>query len=561
MPSTRTNLDLPLISGIHPEKRKVFAMIRVSTKQQDMEQQQANIDFYCLPENFNLEVVETFLFPGTGGDVVTKTAEFKRMLQALVNGPDVVGVVFSQLDRMMRPDDIDDYGKLKIFRTGNKLMFCDADHGLSVTNPEDRAFIMAQFEQAAAERRKIRFRTHRAKERLIMDPETSITKLPRGVTHIKLTESYGPRTKKGMFEYSAYAYEKVKPAFERVAAGESINSVAKKLGFASETSLRVVLSNKWWIGIKERTHKRTVTRNEETGKKKLSKRVPHENPIVHHTNLAQAPLVAVAVFNRVQDLCALHRRSWSQGHSNTNKFLGTNFLYCQCGCKLYLKNDTKRANQPPTYVCTSYRTAKGPCGAGRLRAGLTDKQIEFAALMYFTDEPFLAHAIEAGNRSDDLRERRVEAEAARQRLTESQKVFRQAQKMVLAADEDNQEVMVAFAKAQRDVSDAKRRLAMAEAQAAPFEANTKSIAKTIAARYIMFSTFSMEEKRQTLRETVERIMIDRNGLATFQVRGGYPVHTPEFAGTPQALEEMESLRVIAQSYKDDLEHAKLRNLS
>ena len=75
----------------------------VSTKQQDMEQQQANIDFYCRPENFNLEVVETFLFPGTGGDVVTKTAEFKRMLQALVNGPDVVGVVFSQLDRMMRP--------------------------------------------------------------------------------------------------------------------------------------------------------------------------------------------------------------------------------------------------------------------------------------------------------------------------------------------------------------------------------------------------------------------------------------------------------------------------
>jgi N-acetyl-gamma-glutamylphosphate reductase len=91
MPSTRTNLEQPMISGIHPEKRKVFAMIRVSTKQQDMEQQQANIDFYCLPENFNLEVVETFLFPGTGGDVVTKTAEFKRMLQALVNGPDVVG--------------------------------------------------------------------------------------------------------------------------------------------------------------------------------------------------------------------------------------------------------------------------------------------------------------------------------------------------------------------------------------------------------------------------------------------------------------------------------------
>jgi len=83
----------------------------------------------------------------------------------------------------------------------------------------------------------------------------------------------------------------------------------------------------------------------------------------------------------------------------------------------------------------------------------------------------------------------------------------------------------------------------------------------IAARYIMFSTFSMEEKRQTLRETVERITIDRNGLATFQVRGGYPVHTPEFAGTPQALEEMESLRVLAQSYKDDLEHAKFRSLS
>ena len=70
-----------------------------------------------------------------------------------------------------------------------------------------------------------------------------------------------------------------------------------------------------------------MTRDEETGKK------THENPIVDLTNLAQAPI-------RIP-----------------NKFVGTNFLYRQCGCKLYLKNDTKRANQPPTYICTSYRMA------------------------------------------------------------------------------------------------------------------------------------------------------------------------------------------------------------
>src|SRR6516162_1556705 len=122
------------------QKKKVLALLRASTKQQDMETQQSNVEFYCLPDNFNLEVVDTFTFPGITGTQVQKTTEFQRM-QKRLESPEISGVVMSEISRMMRVDELDAFYALKVFRTHKKLIYCDVNHPLDVRNEDDRKSI------------------------------------------------------------------------------------------------------------------------------------------------------------------------------------------------------------------------------------------------------------------------------------------------------------------------------------------------------------------------------------------------------------------------------------
>lgn len=503
--------------------REVIALYRVSTKGQSrgdktgIERQQADIQFHC--ERFNLNVVHTFGFDGISGAVVQNTPQFREMLDRL-REPQIAGVVFSQLDRFLRPEDVDAYGSFKIFRVAKKLLFCDASRPLDITNPEDRTVIITQLENAAMERRKIKYRTHRAKEKLIADPEISITKLPQGVRHVKDVKKYGPGTKKGYFEYTPHAHEKIAPAFRRVAAGETIRSVAKDLGFASETSLRIVLQNRWWIGINERVHRRIMSYDED-GQRIFSKRIKHENEIRHHTNLCEKPLIPVELFNRVQDLLAVHHKHWTQARSNANEFVGTGFLHCQCGCKMYLKYDARKG-KPPVYVCSSYRTTEGPCGAPRMRAEDTDGEIVIAALAHFTDPPFLMHAMEEAMKSTEATQRRNDVESAQKAVEGLERRKRAIQRMV-AMDED-EDAIAMYTKVKQELAEAKIRLATAQAQASPFEGDEVStVAFAIADRFARFNTLCTAEQRSILEEVVERITIDENGLATFVVRGGLPI--------------------------------------
>ena len=185
------------------KRLKVVALLRVSTAgQQDgdktgIARQQADIEFNC--DRFGLEVVETFPLTGISGAIVQDTPEFKRMLKTLAR-PEIRGVVVSTLDRFLRPENLDAYAVFKIFRQGQKkMLFCNTKNPLDVTDSQDRATIVSQLENAAAERQRIKYRTQRAKEILIRDPEISITRLPKGVEHVKNTKKYTTENQKGFF--------------------------------------------------------------------------------------------------------------------------------------------------------------------------------------------------------------------------------------------------------------------------------------------------------------------------------------------------------------------------
>ena len=520
------------------QPKKVLALLRGSTKQQDMETQQSNIDFYCLKQNFNLTVVETFVFPGITGSVVHKTPEFQRFLNRLAS-PEITGVVFSQLDRMMRVKELDAFGQFKIFRTGHKLIYCDLEQPLDLSNHADVELIAKALIEAEKERQKIKFRTQRAKERLILDPEVNITKLPRGVEHVKDTKKYGPKTKKGFYRYTQYAYERVAPAFERVATGESLNSVARSLGFANETSLRTTLTNQWWLGVKVRDKKRVVEYDDETGAKKIGKRIAHETPIVHRTNLAEHPpqdwTVTPELFNRVQNLLAKHKETFTEWQTNTGKFLGTGFLVCECGCKLYLKFDA-RNGKPPVYVCSSYQQkwrnrnknsepAKelGPCSFSRMRAEQVDIAIWSAAVDYLRDADYLHHAIAEAQKTPVAKDRQADLIAA-QKVLEGLEKEKKGILAMLKVDDEDADVLRMFTECKRQIADARIRLATIQAQAQPFGSNDAwVIARAIAGRFWNTQNLTIEEKRAALAEVVERIVISDDLRATFTVRGGLPL--------------------------------------
>lgn len=575
--------------GDHP--KKVLALLRGSTKQQDMETQQSNIDFYCLKQNFNLTVVETFVFPGITGSVVHKTPQFQRFLKRLED-PAITGVVFSQLDRMMRVKELDAFGKFKIFRTGHKLMYCDLEKPLDVSKHEDVELIATTLIQAEKERQKIKFRTQRAKERLILDPEVNVTRLPRGVEHLKDRKQYGPKTKKGFYRYTQYAYEKVAPAFHRVAVGgESLNSVAKSLGFSNESSLRTTLMNQWWIGVKVRDKKRVVEYDEETGEKKIGPRIAHETPIVQRTNLAEHPpedwTVTPELFNRVQNILAKHKETFTEWQSNTGQFLGTGFLVCECGCKLYLKYDA-RNGKPPVYVCSSYQqrwrnrnknseSSKelAYCKFSRLRAAEVDTAIWKAVLNYFTDVDYLLHAITDAQKTPVATDRQADLIAA-QKTLEGLERQKKSILAMLQIDDEDPDVLRKFTEVKRQIADAKIRIATVQAQAQPFGTNDAwTITTAIVERFWNSEDWTIEEKRAALAEVVEKININTECIATFTVRGGLPLQrlrksgelsspfSPDFDKhiTPEGIERMkEAERIALQNPGDESAREYVANL-
>lgn len=497
-----------------PNRHKVVALLRVSTKEQDIARQQADIEWNCT--RFGLEVVETFALEGISGAVVQNRPEFRRML-SMLSRPTITGVVLSSLDRFLRPEDIDAYATFKIFRVAKKLLYCDAKRPLDVRDSEDRATIITQLENAKAERDRIKFRTHRAKELLIKDPETSMTRLPKGVEHIKDTKKYGAKTKKGYFTYTAYAYETVKPAFERFVCGESLGTVSADLGFPSIPTLRNTLRNKWWLGINERTHSRKIEYDDD-GKKIYFPRTTNQTPVSHRTNLADNPLVSVEMFTRVQDLLEQNHKSWTQRRSYENAALGVGLFYCKCGCKMYFK-----VERHPVYKCSSYTKPEGPCGKPRVRAIETDETVWRAAYQYLTDTRFLVVAVKGAMESTESKERQSNLEAAKTRLEALEKQKRNIQKMV-AVDDDDEDALRMYTKVKADIAEAKIRLATAEIQAAPFGTDEpEEIARAILTRFEGSENWTNEQKRQALNDVVERIMINDSGNATFVVRGGLPL--------------------------------------
>jgi hypothetical protein len=206
------------------------------------------------------------------------------------------------------------------------------------------------------------------------------------------------------------------------------------------------------------------------------------------------------LWERVQTILAIHKETWTMRDTNADLFLGNGLLFCQCGCRMYLKYDRRRG-KPPVYVCSSFRTDNGPCGASRLRAELTDKAIWDAASAYFTDLTKIHHSIQEGQKSQESKEAHSEVAAAEKALVDLEKSKRSIQRMV-AVDDTDEDALKMYENIKRDISDGKIRLAKAKAEVQVFgSGDAWKTAQIIMRRFSRRTALTLVEKRTALEES------------------------------------------------------------
>src|SRR5579862_5004787 len=169
--------------GNTTKTRKVISLVRVSDKSQadddrtGIPRQLDDIATHC--QTHNLEVVQEYRLTGLSGANVEHSRQFQEMLSKLSQSS-IAGLVFATVDRFFRPEFLSSFNVLKpIERTGKKL-FCDLGE-LDVTDTTDMLKVSLYGQFAGMERKRIKDRMVRGKEKNRHRADMKTDTLPKGV--------------------------------------------------------------------------------------------------------------------------------------------------------------------------------------------------------------------------------------------------------------------------------------------------------------------------------------------------------------------------------------------
>lgn len=487
---------------------KVLSLVRVSTDAQADEdrggipRQLASIERHC--SNFNLKVVDTFNIQ-VSGKYVQDSPDFQDMLSRLTD-PSIDGIVFATIDRFFRPEDWEAYSKtLMPFVKAHKVMFCDLGK-IDPADNRDMQTLMMYGQAAKLERERIKERTTWTRENNRSNPNKKTDPLPAGVEF-----------KDGKFSYTPES-AKVKTAFQRVAAGDTLGMVAKDLQWASVTALRTSLKQYWWIGIKATLDKRTGKNGE--------RRVKRDKPIMVRTNLADAPLVKPEVFEHVQEILKQKAKTWTQARSHVKSFLGGDLIHCGCGAKMYHVGDTRPGNKA-YYVCGSRFAGRKHCTfeTYRLQAVRTDAEIVWSVLAYMTDEKFLkARAAEAVSTEQA---ERIEREIKIEQKNLSAVERKTANLMTMVEEEGYTPALKLRLKTLSEQETVSRQKIRQLQNEIPAKIDPASVARNLHAKFLNFGSWDKPQQKAALAQYVTRITFDGRGNAEFSLKVPASVLEPD----------------------------------
>jgi len=310
--------------------KRVIELIRVSTEQQ------AGDDRASIPAQrtvnrrtcvqHGLEIVRSIEIADVSGASVLLAPEIRELI-ALMNTPEIHGVVAREFSRLMRPENFADYALLQVFVDSRTVLYLP-DGPLDMSSKTGRFMGAVRAAIAGMERTEILERIWTAKEEKRRRGELAQGKvvLPWGV---------GYETGRGFY----YKPETVrlKEAFRQFLAGNHSYTELARLLNVSKRGMHLIMRNPIWIGWRVIDKKRDTSAagkyGSADGRQADRRKILRSPEDVIRVQVISEPLLSDAEFQTVQSIMnAKQGKHWRARPDRQNRFTYNGFLTCSvCG--------------------------------------------------------------------------------------------------------------------------------------------------------------------------------------------------------------------------------------
>ena len=310
--------------------KNVLELIRVSTEAQ------AAHDRASIPAQrtvnrrtcaqYGLEIVKSFEISDVSGASVLLAPAMQQLL-AMMQSPEIHGVVAREFSRVMRPDNFADYALLQVFVDSKTVLYLP-EGPLDLTSKTGRLLGTIRAAIAGMERTEILERVWTAKEEKRRRGELAQGKivLPWGV---------GYEQGRGFF-YKSEA-EKIREIFRLFLSGnQSYSQLAKLLG-VTPRGMHVIMRNPIWTGWRVIDQKRDNSASGRyagiNGRQADRRKIARAADEIIRVKVIDQPLVSEADFLTVQQIMDLkEKKHWRSRSDYEHRFTYNGFLTCsECG--------------------------------------------------------------------------------------------------------------------------------------------------------------------------------------------------------------------------------------
>ena len=310
--------------------KNVLELIRVSTEAQAA-QDRASIPAQRTVNRrtcaqYGLEIIKSFEISDVSGASVLLAPAMQQLL-AMMQSPEIHGVVAREFSRVMRPDNFADYALLQAFVDSKTVLYLP-EGPLDLTSKTGRLLGTIRAAIAGMERTEILERVWTAKEEKRRRGELAQGKivLPWGV---------GYEQGRGFF-YKSEA-EKVREIFRQFLSGnQSYSQLAKLLG-VTPRGMHVIMRNPIWTGWRVIDQKRDNSASGRyagiNGRQADRRKIARAADEIIRVKVIDQPLVSEADFLTVQQIMDLkEKKHWRSRTDYEHRFTYNGFLTCsECG--------------------------------------------------------------------------------------------------------------------------------------------------------------------------------------------------------------------------------------
>lgn len=524
-----------------PKKRKVVSLVRVSTAKQarddrnGLPRQIEDIETVCREQN--LEIVQSFELKGVTGTMTAYTHVFKQVKKALA-AKDIAGLVIPSPDRLSRTNEIQAMADVLapfvdvVKDSKNKLVFAMEDedaegqksYAYNLMDFEDRSKLLRNLEFAERDRRKIKNRLLRGREKAHRRADSSVFRRPVGINFTR----HDSAKNVGTYSYDPEIKKLTKASFRRLLEGEKQATICRttfytdadgseKPLYRSLTQLRHSLQSPFWKGYKFMMH--THTRHDwdedkakflERGKIKLPK---EKQIVVEIPELRRSPAVSDAEWDAVQKILAQKQEEYTKNTPCAHLYLANGLLRCEiCGHRMYPKPKRNRAGDMLHYYMCSSQGRPGKlksCGRVMIHRDVVDARITEAVLGLFQSPQFIEARVAESRSSEALQERVKAVARLEKQIASLETEYKTLGKRVgIAPEELVNDIYNRMTEVKRDTDKLQRELDTVRSEIAPVQSESVSeAAKRIIADFEGFRHKDVSRQKEILQKYVTAIRI------------------------------------------------------